>query len=157
MLLVACAVQTGLALERSRLYEETRDVAHSLQRSLLAGAPPSDPRFEVATLYHAAVEHLEVGGDWHDVFRLSGGRVGVVVGDVVGRGLRAASAMGQLRSAVRALAGARTSSRPAMLEHLDTFVEQVEAARYATLAYAEVDPEQRRASRSRRQGICRRS
>ena len=104
--LVAVARQTALALERARLYEETRDVAHTLQRSLLAGAPPGDPRFEIATLYQPAVEHLEVGGDWHDAFALPGGKVGIVVGDVVGRGLRAASAMGQLRSAVRALAGA---------------------------------------------------
>jgi PAS domain S-box-containing protein len=140
LFLVACAVQTGLALERQRRYETTRDVAHSLQRSLLAGAPPHDPRFDVATLYHPAVEHLEVGGDWYDAFRLAGGRVGIVVGDVVGRGLAAASAMGQLRSAVRALAGADLSPA-AVLGHLDTFVEQVDAARYATLAYAEVDPD----------------
>jgi len=138
--LVACAVQSGLALERSRLYEETRDVAHTLQASLLAGDPPRDPRFEVATLYHAAVEHLEVGGDWHDAFWLAGGRIGITVGDVVGRGLGAASAMGQLRSAVRALAAADLEPA-AVLGHLDTFVAQVEAARYATLAYAEVDPE----------------
>jgi PAS domain S-box-containing protein len=138
--LAACAVQTGLALERSRLYHETRDVAHSLQQSLLAGDPPRDSRFEVATLYHPALEHLEVGGDWHDAFRLSGDRVGIVVGDVVGRGLPAASAMGQLRSAVRALAGANLDPA-AVLGHLDTFVEQVEAAQYATVAYAEVDPD----------------
>ena len=137
--LTACAVQTGLALERSRLYEETRDVAHSLQQSLLAGDLPSDPRFEIATLYHAAEDRLEVGGDWYDAFCLSGGRVGIVVGDVVGRGLHAASAMGQLRSAVRALAGAGIEPA-AVLHHLDTFVEQVDAGRYATLAYAEVDP-----------------
>ena len=135
----ACAAQTALALERSRLYEQTRDVASSLQRSLLAAPPPSDPRFEVATRYLPAVEHLEVGGDWHDAFTLADDRVAIVVGDVVGRGLAAASAMGQLRSAVRALAGA--GGRPAeILGHLDTFVEQVDAARFATLAYAEVDP-----------------
>ena len=137
--LVASARQTALALERSRLHEETRDVAHTLQRSLLAGAPPRDPRFELATLYQPAIEHLQVGGDWHDAFTLSGGKVGIVVGDVVGRGLAAASAMGQLRSAVRALAGADLEPA-AILRHLDTFVEQVEAARYATLAYMEVDP-----------------
>ena len=118
---------------------ETWDVAQTLQRSLLAGAPPRDPRFEVATLYQPAVEHLQVGGDWHDAFTLSSGKVGIVVGDVVGRGVAAASAMGQLRSAVRALAGAGLEPA-AVLRHLDTFVEQVEAARYATLAYAEVDP-----------------
>jgi PAS domain S-box-containing protein len=136
--LEACAAQTGVALERARLLEEARTVAHTLQQSMLAGAPPRDPRFEVATLYHSAIEHLEVGGDWHDAFMLPGGRLGIVVGDVVGRGLRAASAMGQLRSAVRALAGA--GLEPAeVLTHLDTFVEQVDDARYATLAYADVD------------------
>jgi phosphoserine phosphatase RsbU/P len=125
--------------EIERLQEQTADVAAVLQRSLLAGAPPKDPRYEIATLYAPAVEHLEVGGDWHDAFHLSGGRVGIVVGDVVGRGLIAATAMGQLRSAVRALAGAGLEPA-AVLEHLDTFVEQVDAARYATLAFAVVDP-----------------
>jgi hypothetical protein len=125
--LLACAEQSALALERARLYEKQRDVALTFQRSLVAGDPP-DQRFEVATLYHPAVEHLEVGGDWHDAFALSGGRVGVVVGDVVGRGLGAATAMGQLRSAVRALAGA--GLEPAtVFAHFDTFVDQVETAR----------------------------
>ena len=138
--LQACATQTGVALERARLLEQARNVAHTLQQSMLAGSPPRDPRFEVATLYHSAVEHLEVGGDWHDAFMLPGGRLGIAVGDVVGRGLRAASAMGQLRSAVRALAGSGLGPAE-VLTHLDTFVEQVDAARYATLAYAEVDPD----------------
>ncbi len=63
-----------------------------------------------------------------------------MVGDVVGRGLAAASAMGQLRSAVRALAGAGMGPE-AVTRHLDTFVAQAEATQYATLAYAEVDPD----------------
>ncbi|MET0818777.1 MAG: SpoIIE family protein phosphatase [Solirubrobacteraceae bacterium] len=134
-----CAVQAGLALERRRLYERSRDVAHVLQRSLLTTAPPADPRLEIATVYRPAVEHLEVGGDWYDAFALPGGRLGITVGDVVGRGLGAASAMGQLRSAVRALAGADLAPAQ-VLSHLDTFVEQAVDARYATLIYAEVDP-----------------
>ena len=138
--LEACAAHAAVALERARQHEETRDVAHTLQQSMLAGAPLRDSRFEIATLYHSAIEHLEVGGDWHDAFRLAGGRVGIVVGDVVGRGLRAASAMGQLRSAVRALAGSGLEPA-AVMGHLDTFVEQVDDARYATLAYAQVDPD----------------
>ena len=138
-LMETCAVQAGLALERRRLYDRSRDVAHVLQRSLLATAPPVDPRIELATVYRPAVEHLEVGGDWHDAFALPGGRVGIAVGDVVGRGLGAASAMGQLRSAVRALAGADLGPAE-VLAHLDTFVEQAAAARYATVIYAEVDP-----------------
>jgi PAS domain S-box-containing protein len=138
-LLETCAVHAGLALERARLYEQSRDVAHVLQQSLLAGEPPADPRFSLATAYHPALEHLEVGGDWHDAFALPEGRVGITVGDVVGRGLAAASAMGQLRSAVRALAGAGIPPAE-VLGHLDTFVEQLVEARYATLVYAEVDP-----------------
>jgi len=69
-----------------------------------------------------------------------GGNVAIVIGDVVGRGLKAASAMGQLRSALRALAGARLGPAQ-VLGHLDTFVAQVEDAQYATLAYAEVEPD----------------
>jgi phosphoserine phosphatase RsbU/P len=123
-----------------RLHEQSRAISHTLQQSLLAGAPPRDDRFSVATLYQPGVEQLEVGGDWHDAFRLDGDRVAIVVGDVVGRGLPAATAMGQLRSAVRALAA--TGAGPsALLGHLDRFVAQVETAQYATLVYAEVDPD----------------
>ncbi len=81
---------------------------------------------------------LEVGGDWYDAFLLDADRVAIVVGDVVGRGLHAAAVMGQLRSAVRALA--TVDSGPALLlARLDRFVEGVPAADTATLAYAEVD------------------
>jgi serine/threonine-protein kinase RsbW len=89
-------------------------------------------------VYRPGVEMLEVGGDWYDVFLADQGVLSVVVGDVVGRGLGAASAMGQLRSAVRAVAGPDVG--PAhLLSRLDRFVEQVEAAGMATLAYAELD------------------
>src|SRR3712207_2817871 len=57
-----------------QLYEQTRDVARTLQRNLTAATPVRDERFEVATLYHAAGQDLEVGGDWHDAFRLQGDR-----------------------------------------------------------------------------------
>ena len=81
---------------------------------------------------------LEVGGDWYDVFLATEGVLSVSVGDVVGRGLGAASAMGQLRSAVRAVAGP-DAGPGTLLSRLDRFVEQVEAAGMATLAYAELD------------------
>jgi serine phosphatase RsbU (regulator of sigma subunit) len=81
---------------------------------------------------------LEVGGDWYDAFLVEPGLLALVVGDVVGRGLGAASAMGQLRSAVRAVAGPGVG--PArLLQRLDRFVDQVEAAALSTLAYAELD------------------
>jgi serine/threonine-protein kinase RsbW len=131
------ADRAALALENARLYEQERAIAQTLQRSLLAGDPPTDTRFGVETHYQAASHDLEVGGDWHDAFLITGDKLAVVVGDVVGRGIDAASTMGQLRSAIRALASAEAG--PArLLERLDTFVGRVESARMATVAYAEI-------------------
>jgi serine/threonine-protein kinase RsbW len=133
------ADRAALALENVVLYEEVRAVAHTLQLSMLAGSPPDDPRFEVASFYRPAVANLEVGGDWYDTFAVRDGVVGIVVGDVVGRGIVAATAMGQLRSAVRALAG--TGLGPAgLLRHLDRYAENVEAAGMATVVYGELTP-----------------
>lgn len=137
--LVDLADRAGLALENARLYEQERAVARSLQRSLLATDVPSgDPRFAVETHYQAGGQDLEVGGDWFDAFLITPNRLAVVVGDVVGRGLEAASTMGQLRSAIRALA--TSDHGPArLLEGLDRFCQRVESARMATVVYAEVD------------------
>ncbi|MEV4643011.1 SpoIIE family protein phosphatase [Actinoplanes sp. NPDC049548] len=132
------ADRAGLALENARLYEQERAVARTLQRSLLAHDLPSDPRFAVETHYQAAALEMEVGGDWFDAFLITPDKLAVVVGDVVGRGIDAATTMGQLRSAIRALASAEAG--PArLLERLDRFVDRVESARMATVAYAEVD------------------
>ncbi|GAA0812369.1 SpoIIE family protein phosphatase [Spirilliplanes yamanashiensis] len=135
--LAELADRAAPALENARLYEREREVARTLQRSLLAGEPPGDLRFTVEACYRPAGGGLEVGGDWHDAFLITPDRLAVVVGDVVGRGLHAASTMGQLRSAVRALAAAEAG--PARLvEQLDRFVDRVETARMATVAYAEI-------------------
>ncbi|WP_250009098.1 SpoIIE family protein phosphatase [Actinoplanes sp. M2I2] len=137
--LIELADRAGLALENARLYEQERQIARTLQRSLLAGDLPSgDTRFAVETHYQAAAHDLEVGGDWFDAFLITRDKLAVVVGDVVGRGIEAATTMGQLRSAVRALASNATG--PArLIEGLDRFVERVESARMATVAYVEID------------------
>lgn len=136
--LTAIAQQAGLALDRARLHEQSAGVAHALQHAMLAVDLPVDPRYAVGAVYRAGVELLEVGGDWYDVFLTGPGTLGVVVGDVVGRGLAAAGAMGQLRSAVRAVAGPGAGPA-AVLTRLDRFVDQVPSARVATLAYGELD------------------
>lgn len=133
----AVAQQAGLALDRAQTYERSAGVASQLQAALLASVPPTDDRYAVATCYRPGVEALEVGGDFSDVFLSSPGVLSFVVGDVVGRGLTAASAMGQLRSAVRAIAAVDVGPGR-LLSRLDHFVEQVEDAGMATLAYAEL-------------------
>jgi len=133
----AVAQQAALALDRAHTHDQSASVAHQLQVALLAVEPPADARYDLATFYRPGVASLEVGGDWYDVFLSAPGVLSVLVGDVVGRGLSAASAMGQLRSAVRALAA--PGVRPgAVLAGLDRFVEQVPDASMATLVYAEV-------------------
>lgn len=135
--LAELADRCALALENARLYEQERDAALMLQRSLLAEQLPRDQRFLIATSYRPAGERLEVGGDWYDAFTVSQDTIALVVGDVVGRGLEAATAMGQLRSAVRALASAQQGPA-SLLESLDRFVEPLERAQSATVAYAEI-------------------
>jgi anti-anti-sigma factor len=83
---------------------------------------------------------LEVGGDWYDVFTLPRGRLGFTIGDVVGRGLAAAAAMGQVRTALRAYA-IETDSPAAVLQRLSRLVSEFEAAQMATLIYAVLDPD----------------
>ncbi|HEX8207365.1 MAG TPA: SpoIIE family protein phosphatase [Solirubrobacteraceae bacterium] len=116
-----------------------QEVALELQRSLLAGTLAEGEAFDLGVAYRPGVKGLEVGGDWYDAFWLEPEeRVGVVVGDVVGRGLGAAATMGQLRSAVRALAS--TGFEPgALLEALSEFSRRYEVGQMATVAYAEVD------------------
>jgi serine phosphatase RsbU (regulator of sigma subunit) len=125
--------------ELMRARESERDTALWLQRSLLDGVLPSGSSFELEVFYAPAGRGTEVGGDWYDAFWLDAGEtIALVVGDVVGRGLRAATTMGQLRSAVRALAAVRL--RPSkLLEALDTYSQRHQIGAMTTVAYAELN------------------
>jgi serine/threonine-protein kinase RsbW len=136
------ATRAALAFDNALLYEQERTVSHSLQMGLLGEEPAPTPHAAIATAYRPGTVALEVGGDWYDAFTLPDGRLAMLVGDVVGHGLEAAVAMGQLRGAVRALAVMGAPHQ--VLEGLDLFVEQVPAAAMATLVYAELDPEEGR-------------
>jgi anti-sigma regulatory factor (Ser/Thr protein kinase) len=128
------------ALDRARLYELQRAVASTLQHAMLAGPPITPPELSVAARYLPAIAELEVGGDWYDVVALDENRVAVAVGDIVGRGVQAAAVMGQLRSALRAVA-TTTSSTTEAVSRLDRFARSVEGAKATTLCYAIVDPQ----------------
>lgn len=118
-------------------------IALDLQRSLLSGELPEEEGLEVGVAYRPAVTGLEVGGDWYDAFALEQGRsVGLVVGDVVGRGLQAAATMGQLRSATRAFASTGLSPG-GVLVALDRFARRHQVGALTTLAVAEVDLDRR--------------
>ncbi|MFJ4838702.1 SpoIIE family protein phosphatase [Streptomyces sp. NPDC088746] len=98
------AARAAVCIDNARLYRREHERALILQRSLL---PPGDPEaagLDIACRYLPGNTATEVGGDWFDVIELPGHRTALVVGDVMGRGLRAAVAMGELRTAVRTLA-----------------------------------------------------
>jgi PAS domain S-box-containing protein len=121
----------GLALDNARLYESERQVALELQRSLLPDRLPRVAELDVAGRYLAGAAGAEVGGDWYDVIPLPGRRVAVAVGDVMGRGVRAAAVMGQLRAALRSYAV--EGQPPArMLEHLGAFTEVLDGEHLVT-------------------------
>ncbi|OKI10281.1 PAS sensor protein [Streptomyces sp. CB02923] len=103
-LAVDLAARAAVCIDNARLYRREHERALILQRSLL---PPGDPEaagLDIACRYLPGTTATEVGGDWFDVIELPGHRTALVVGDVMGRGLRAAVAMGELRTAVRTLA-----------------------------------------------------
>jgi serine/threonine-protein kinase RsbW len=135
--LTELADRVALSLESALLYEQEHEVAATLQQSLLPEPPPSDPRGALAALYRPAVETLEVGGDWHDAFAVAHDRLALVVGDVVGRGLEAATTMGRLQSAARALLLAGMGPAEALMR-LDAFAASVPAAELATMVVATV-------------------
>jgi PAS domain S-box-containing protein len=96
------AGRTAVALDNARLYDQQREAALLLQRSLLPPVASPFAGMEVAVRYLPGGEGVETGGDWYDVVRLPSGRVGLALGDVMGRGIPAAARMGQLRNGLRA-------------------------------------------------------
>ncbi len=139
-LLRLAADRVALGIDRSRVYEREHRIAETLQRSLLPDRLPRLPGLTVAARYLPAAAEAEVGGDWYDVIPLPGGRVGLVMGDVAGKGLAAASMVGRLRSALRAYA-LEGHDPPTVLDQLNRLLwTEAESTEMATLVYAIVDP-----------------
>jgi serine phosphatase RsbU (regulator of sigma subunit)/anti-sigma regulatory factor (Ser/Thr protein kinase) len=135
-LLQRAADRAALAIS-SRLTERERGLADALQRSLMPRLPDL-PAVALAGRYLPAAAE-RIGGDWYDAFLLPDGRLGLTIGDVVGRGFHAAAIMGQLRSGLRAYAldGMPPSE---VLERLSRLLRQLEPGRTATVVYLAIDP-----------------
>jgi sigma-B regulation protein RsbU (phosphoserine phosphatase) len=125
--------------ELLRAQRREQDIARQLQRGMLAGALPAAPGLTVDVGLRPADRSLELGGDWYDAFWLTPETTALtIVGDVVGHGVGAATMMGQLRSAVRALA--LTQPGPAaILSALDAYAVRHDVGEMTTLVLAQVD------------------
>ncbi|OAH14605.1 SpoIIE family protein phosphatase [Streptomyces jeddahensis] len=146
-LLIALSGLIAQALERARLYDVEHTRAQELQRGLLPRTLPSLPAACAAARYMPAAKGEEVGGDWYDLIPLSGDRVAIVIGDVMGHGIAEAAIMGQLRTAVRTLADLELSPDE-LLHHLNELVADLGHDKYATCSYAVFDPVTRTCSLS---------
>ena len=129
------ADRVGLAVDNVRLFTEQRQVAETLQRSLLT-APFEHPSAEIAARYVPAAEVARVGGDWHDAFLQPSGSTMLVIGDVVGHDTEAAAAMGQLRALLRGIAVYSDQGPAEVLRGLDAAMDQLRLDTYATVGIA---------------------
>ncbi|WP_328484106.1 SpoIIE family protein phosphatase [Streptomyces sp. NBC_00377] len=139
-LTLACelASSAALSIDNAVLHQHIRSAAETLQRSLLPQVPPRHPGLEIAARYRPAQAFSEVGGDWYDILPLSGERTALVVGDVMGSGIPAATAMGRLRTATSTLADLDLDASR-ILTHLDKITQGLEPY-IATCVYAVYDP-----------------
>ncbi|MFD8307431.1 SpoIIE family protein phosphatase [Streptomyces sp. NPDC059690] len=148
--------RAGVCVDNARRFSRERETALALQRSLLPRSLPRTAAVDAASRYLPAAR-AGVGGDWFDVIPLSGMRVAMVVGDVVGHGIQASATMGRLRTAVRTLADIDLAPDE-LLTHLDDLVVRLsdEAGGDgspgevgATCLYAVYDPVSRRCTLAR--------
>jgi PAS domain S-box-containing protein len=142
-LLQDAADRAALAIRRAQLHEEEHRIAVELQRGLIPKRLPDVHGVALAASYEVAGIGVQVGGDWYDAFALPDGRLGIVVGDVTGRGIRAASTMGALRTLTRAFAlaegGRRTPGEALTL--LNRHQLELGDEQLFTIVYAILDPE----------------
>ena len=133
-------VRSTLDLERARRETAALEsrIAGELQASLVPVVESRSETLIVAGHYQAGVHGTQVGGDWYDVIDIGAGQTALVIGDVMGRGVKAAAIMGRVREALRAYAN--TGLSPAdVLEYLDTTVQGFEGGQIVTCIYAVYD------------------
>ncbi|HXB16111.1 MAG TPA: SpoIIE family protein phosphatase [Solirubrobacteraceae bacterium] len=136
-LLQLAADRAALAIDSARLTEQ-RSVTEIMQRALLPDALPSIPGLRFSAKYLPGGSGVKVGGDWYDVFQLPSGRLGFVIGDVVGRGVLAASVMAEIRAALRAYL-TEGHPLPDVMRLLNELFVAMGRHRSATVAILELD------------------
>jgi serine phosphatase RsbU (regulator of sigma subunit) len=129
--------RAAVSIDNARLYDRQRRIALALQRGLLPSQPDIPAGLEVARRYLPVGDSV-VGGDWHDIVALPGGRAALIVGDAMGHGPEAAAVMVQLRTAAHTLA-ALDLPPGQILRRLDELAAGL-AAPFATCIYAVIDP-----------------
>jgi serine phosphatase RsbU (regulator of sigma subunit) len=140
------ARRAALAIDNAMLFRREHEAAVTLQRSLLPESlPPAREGIEFDARYRPAAPGLEVGGDWYEVIVADDGSVVVTIGDVAGRGIRAAAVMGRLRPALRAYVLDGHGPGEAV-RRLDRLMKEQDSNEMTTLFHLQYDPGSRRAA-----------
>ncbi|WP_380172242.1 SpoIIE family protein phosphatase [Kineococcus sp. DHX-1] len=132
------AGRAGLALDNARLHRQQRELAETLQRSLLT-APASPDHLEVAVRYTPAAEAARIGGDWYDSFVQPGGATTFTIGDVLGHDTEAAASMAQVRTLLRGVAVATGAGPAAVLAGVDRAMVDLQVGTTATAVVARLE------------------
>jgi signal transduction histidine kinase/CheY-like chemotaxis protein len=135
--------RAALALDNAAQYDRQHRIAVHLQQSLLPQSLPVFGHVRLAGHYQPGATGQEVGGDWYDALALSDGRIALTIGDVMGRGVRAAALMGQLRTAIQAYSLEGLAAAP-LLERLNQFLDASGQRQFTTLCYVIYEPATRR-------------
>lgn len=130
---------TARARQEVELHQARVELAEALQRTMLPGALPSLPGLRTAARYQPTLHGLDIGGDWYDGFALPDGALGFAIGDVQGHDVEAAAVMGQIRIAIRAIAGS-TSDPGEVMRRTNDLLVSVTAPLFATCTFLRVDP-----------------
>jgi serine phosphatase RsbU (regulator of sigma subunit) len=127
-----------LAIDNARLYQQQKEFADLMQRSLLPRSVPALPALEVGDAYQSSAR-LEVGGDVYDFLALDDGRLAVVVGDVTGHGIEAAADMAMAKFVFRSLAREHPSPADFLGSANDVVVGEIAVGKFITMVYLVVD------------------
>ncbi|MCX3063090.1 PP2C family protein-serine/threonine phosphatase [Streptomyces beihaiensis] len=138
-MIITLAGAAGIAVENVRLFEQVRDSAEHFQRLLLPTLPDLRP-FTGAAVYRPAATPGHLGGDWYDAIWLPDDACAVVIGDVIGHDLRAAAAMAQTRSMLRALLFDRLTPPSSVLHQLDRTLHAITDLPVTTACLARIEP-----------------
>ncbi|HEU4450045.1 MAG TPA: SpoIIE family protein phosphatase [Gaiellaceae bacterium] len=135
---LAVTAQAALAIDNGRLYQQQKDFAETMQRSLLPHELPDVPGLEIGHVYQSAAQ-VDVGGDLYDFVVLEDGRLAVAVGDVLGKGIGAAADMAMTKFSFRVLARGASEPSSVLASANDVVCEEIEPGKFVTLVYALVD------------------
>src|SRR5207248_11626080 len=136
---VAIAGQAALAIDNARLYQQQKEFADTMQRSLLPRSEPEFAGLEVAEVYESSAR-VEVGGDVYDFLELGDGRLAVVVGDVTGHGIEATADMAMAKFVFRSLAREHPEPSDFLAAANDVVVDEIAPGKFITMTYVAVDP-----------------